>query len=51
MRLLIDSLLQDLILVPSMKGYAFKARIVSVFLYSPGLVPVSLNELLEINTM
>ena len=47
----IDSLLSDLILTPSMKEYAFKTSIVSVFLYSAGLVSWSLNELLEINAM
>ena len=47
----IDSLLSDLILTPSMKEYAFKTSIVSVFRYSAGLVPWSLNELLEINAM
>ena len=39
----------DLILTLSMKEYAFKTNIVSVFLY--GLVPWSLNELLAINTI
>ena len=47
----IDSLLSDLILTPSMKEYAFKTSIVSVFRYSAGLVPWSMNELLEINAM
>ena len=35
----ISSLLSDLILTPSMKEYAFKTSIVSVFRYSAGLVP------------
>ena len=43
--------MSDLILTPSMKEYAFKTSIVSVFRYSTGLVPWSLNELLEINAM
>ena len=34
-----------------MKEYAFKTSIVSVFRYSTGLVPWSLNELLEIYAM
>ena len=45
----IDSLLSDLILTPSIKEYAFKTSVVSVFLHSAGLVPWSLNEPLEIN--
>ena len=40
-----------LILTPSMKKYAFNTSIVSVFVYSAGLVPWSLNERLEINAM
>ena len=47
----IDSLLSDLILTPSMKDPAFKSSIVSVFLYSPGLVPWSLKKRLEINAV
>ena len=47
----IDSLLSDLIFTPSMKEYAFKTSIVSVFRYSAGLVPWSQNELLEISLM
>ena len=51
MNLRIDSLLSDLILTLSMKEYALKTGIVSVLQYSAGLVPWSLNELLEINAM
>ena len=47
----IDSLLSDLVLTPSMKEYAFKNSMVSVSRYSSGLVPWSLNELLEMNAI
>ena len=46
-----DSLLSDVILSVPMKEYALKIGILSVFRYSAGLVPWTLNELLEINAM